>query len=105
MTTANDLALSTPRGMWSIEAKHDRPGGDVDVILGFRPTGQNAQLYGYRCNQGVWTQLAGAWRTVPVAVKAVALATRLQVLAVEKVLPLLDTATTLPDFPDAAGDT
>lgn len=103
MTTANDLVMSTPRGMWAVEAKHGRPGGDVDVVMSFRATGtRHPSLYGFRRDQGAWTQLAGVWPSVPIAVKAVASATRLQVLAVVKVLPLLDTAAGLSDFPSEA---
>lgn len=94
--------LTTPRGVWTIEAKHDRPGGDVDVVLSFRADGNRSGVFfGYRRDQGHWTQLVGAYTERHRAVAEFARQTRTQVLAYRDLVPLLDLATGLADFPDA----
>jgi hypothetical protein len=94
----------TPRGIWSIAAKHARPGGDIDVILKFTAASNKVgRHYGYRYDAGAarWTQLAGTWLERRDAIHAVARETRAQVLAYRDLVPLLCIAAALTDFPDA----
>ncbi|MBG0828498.1 hypothetical protein HS041_12040 [Planomonospora sp. ID67723] len=96
--------LTTPRGVWSIAAKHTRPGGDVDVVLVFRPTGNVAGThFGYRYDRASdrWTQVLGAWLARHDAVREVAKRTRVQVLVYRDLVPLLCIAATVTDFPDS----
>lgn len=94
-------SLDTNRGVWTIEAKHGRLGGDADVILAFRPIGSGTKTYfGFRHGE-YWTQLVGAWMHRYHAIPAVARETQTQILTHRALIPLLDLALTLADFPDA----
>lgn len=102
--------LTTRRGgIWSIAAVHERPGGDVDVILAFATVnaGKIAQnLYGYRYDhvENRWVQLVGGWDGADLekAAREVAKTDRVQVFAnQEELVPLLKLALldlTLPDL-------
>lgn len=91
---AGALTLSTPYGIWSIAAKHNRPGGDVDVVLA-----RGASFLAFRRSEGEWTQLAGSWRGLNTAITRGARTTRRQVFTAQYLVPLLDIALMLEDFP------
>jgi len=94
-------SLDVNRGVWKIEAKHHRLGGDVDVILSFCLTGSDdKRYYGFRRSEH-WTQLVGAWGRRSDAIPAVARETQTQVLTHRALIPLLDFALKLEDFPAA----
>ncbi|MEV0831519.1 hypothetical protein, partial [Nonomuraea rubra] len=78
-----------------------RPGGDVDVILAFRPIGSSDRRhYAFRRGE-YWTQLVGAWAHRYQAIPAAARETQTQVLTHRALIPLLELALNLADFPDA----
>ncbi|MEV4096919.1 hypothetical protein [Streptosporangium saharense] len=108
--TAVDLqtrTLTTPRGVWTITAKLTRPDGGADVILRFIATGNRAGLhFGYRrLPTGEWTHLTGAYSERTKALTGFTGKTAKQQgeLRYRDLVPLLEIAAELADFPETGG--
>lgn len=58
------MTLTTPRGIYRVEEWIDRPDGDVDAIVSYRPhgaTSEEKRFAGYRCMPDGWHLLNAAW--------------------------------------------
>lgn len=97
----------TPRGHWSIAARHTRIGGDIDAILAFTPHNGTdpPRLYGYRqtLNHTTggrhWQQTIGTWTDITIAARSTAAATTLRPLSAPYLAQLLNLTIAMQDFP------
>jgi hypothetical protein len=102
-TTDAPTTLDTPRGHWSIAAKHTHPKGQaVDVVLCFRTATPpcTRRLYGFRNTGDGWRQVHGGHGpNVAAAVRAVAREDATRPIVHVALIPLLVAAATMPDHP------
>ena len=108
MSTLNleALTLDTNRGTWRVEAQHERPGGDLDVVATFHAVGtryKERRFYGYRydATDARWSQLAGMWDSLADIERAIASVTARSVLTYLGLVDLLEAAR-LADAPGGA---
>ncbi len=91
------LTLDTNRGTWRVEAQHDRPGGDVDVVASFHAAGtryRERRFYAYRydATEARWSQLTGVWDSLAEIERAIPAVTSRSVLTYLGLVDLLEAA-------------